>query len=93
MLHFIDENYESKSILLKVVHKKESQSAENIAQAIREILDEYDLTSQYTLPVKERFIQRFVTDTTTVMPAMVQLLGFKWIPCAAHVLNLVVKDA
>jgi hypothetical protein len=25
------------------------------------------------------------------MPALVSLLGMKWIPCAAHLLNLVVQ--
>jgi len=43
--------------------------------------------------LEERFIKTFVTDTTAVMPAMVALLGFTWIPCSAHVLNLVVKYA
>lgn len=35
-------------------------------------------------------IKYFTSDTTNVMPAFVRLLGMKWIPCAAHLMNLVV---
>lgn len=38
-----------------------------------------------------RFLQFFTSDTTNVMPKFVSLLKMIWIPCAAHVLNLVVQ--
>jgi len=75
MLHYIDDNFLSKSFMLNVLCITES-TAEDLANAL-----------------EERFIKTFVTDTTAVMPAMVALLGFTWIPCSAHVLNLVVKYA
>jgi hypothetical protein len=58
----------------------------------RNVLAFWDLL----LPKEERFICHVVSDTTAVNPAMVRLLdggGYEWIPCACHLLQLVVNDA
>jgi hypothetical protein len=38
-------------------------------------------------------VKYFTSDTTNVMPAFVKLLGLEWIPCAAHLMHLVVNGA
>jgi len=58
---------QSQTILLQVVQKTNSHTAESLSQTIRGILDEWDLRDQYTLPLKQRMIKRFVTDTTATM--------------------------
>jgi len=72
------------TVLLKVIPIG-SHTAEFLANIIKGVLDEWGLSNQYLLPLEQRIIQKFVTDTTAVMPAMVRILGFMWIPCAAHI--------
>lgn len=48
------------------------------------------------MPKEDRFIWHVVSDTAAVNPAMVKLLDKEehvWIPCACHLLQLVVNDA
>lgn len=42
---------------------------------------------------EDRFIFHVVSDTTAVNPSFVKQMGYNWIPCAAHILHLVVQDA
>jgi hypothetical protein len=41
----------------------------------------------------ERFLYHIVSDTTAVNPLFVKQMGYKWIPCACHLLHLVMQDA
>ena len=52
----------------------------------REILDFWDLNSC-------GFISHAVSDTASVNPKTVGLLGLNWIPCACHLLQLAVSKA
>jgi hypothetical protein len=87
--------------------KKCKQDAQSLYNETVTILEEWGLDSQLDLDLNERFLsyfihyphfikisrflQYFTSDTTNVMPALVSRLGMTWIPCAAHVLNLVVQ--
>jgi hypothetical protein len=88
LLHFIDEKGIPRVILLPKV----DQSAEGLAERVKSVLKEWDLDETH-LPIERRKIQWFTTDTTPTMPKMAKLLGYIWIPCIAHVLNLVIGDA
>jgi len=93
LLHFIDDGGVHQTVLLSALPKTGSQTAIALATRIREILDLWGLTSEYSNPLTKRKIKWFTSDTTNVMPATVRDLGFEWIPCFAHVLNLIVQDA
>lgn len=67
------------------------QTASSLAREVRRVLEEWNFGDCLVNPLSSR-IQFFTTDTTNVMPAMVRELGFRWIPCYAHTLNLIVKD-
>lgn len=91
LLHYVDlSTFMQTPILLAVVEKK-SQTALDLEKAIRDIFKDWDMEDQTTLPVEQRWIRYFVSDTTSVMPKTACLLGFKWLPCMAHVLQLVVN--
>jgi len=90
LLHTILANGKLLTIQL-AVFKKTEQSASSLNVEVRRILGEWGFEDCLENPLSGR-IRTFTTDTTNVMPAMTRLLGFRWIPCFAHLLNLVVKD-
>jgi hypothetical protein len=92
LLHFLDSNGIAHSVLLDCL-PKESQTSENLAERVREVLKAWGFGDEFQTRIDLRRIQYFTTDTTASMPKMVNLLGMRWIPCIAHVLNLVVHDA
>ncbi|OHT16047.1 hypothetical protein TRFO_13544 [Tritrichomonas foetus] len=53
-----------------------------IAQTIQEIIDFYSISNK---------IIAITTDTDSTICAAVRILGIPWIPCAAHLLNLILK--
>ena len=73
---------------------KEGQDAKSLASVVAESLCEWDLGTM-SQPGSFSFprVRAFTTDTTAVMPKMAELLGIPWVPCAAHVLNLVTSDS
>jgi len=76
------------------VIEKVSQDADALRVLVVESLKKWGLVSGYengSFDISK--ITSFTTDTTAVMPKMVDLLGLLWIPCAAHVLNLVTQSA
>ena len=92
ILHFIDKRGHSLELLLGAVPKEGSQNAKALAKAVEDILESWGLLEEIKKPENERKIDMFTTDTTAVMPKMVEELGLKWVPCFAHVLNLIVQD-
>jgi hypothetical protein len=92
LLHFICEEGRNRTILLDASPKSD-QTSEALAERVRTVLTAWGLGDEATKEWCNRKIQYFTSDTTNAMPKMVKLLGFHWIPCVAHVLNLVVKDA
>jgi hypothetical protein len=59
------------------------------AEALCEIMT---TVLKYFFPGAQEKIEYLVTDTAAVMPRMVRLLSKKWMPCWAHVLNLMLTD-
>ena len=82
--HFIDKfSGKPKKILLSAL-PKDNQDADSLVSRTKEVLQ------KWSIPLQK--ICYFTTDTTAVMPAMVRKLGVLWVPCLAHVMNLVVKN-
>ena len=92
-LHLLDQEGNPQSILLNASPKEGAQTANALAQHVRCVLDAWGLSDEFQKPLNERKIRWFTSDTTAVMPAMVSLLGYVWIPCVGHLLNLTVQRA
>jgi hypothetical protein len=55
------------------------------------VLNEWDIAfSEENL---QRFVYHVVSDTVSVNSKFIQTMGYNWIPCSCHLLNLVVKDS
>lgn len=93
ILHFLDVLTFKPVSLTLAVRRKAQQTGEELAKTTREILSHWGLWK----PKEERFITHVVSDTTSVNPKMVDLLSgqgeHEWIPCACHLLQLVVNAA
>jgi hypothetical protein len=63
--------------------RKEAATAENLSNAVEQVLRKFKVIPDGVWAV---------TDTTNVMPATVALLGLKWMPCFAHLFNLMLQD-
>jgi hypothetical protein len=63
----------------------ETADAKTLARLLTRIMEKFGIT------IHDQ-VRRIVTDTTAVMPKTVELLKKKWIPCFAHVLNLMLHD-
>jgi hypothetical protein len=63
----------------------EEHDAEGLSSWTKEVL------AQFNLRIPQ--VWAATTDTTNVMPAYVRDMGLFWMPCCAHLLNLVGKDA
>lgn len=88
MIHFIKDQKQGKLLktwYMSLYHHLTSFQAE----ATEEVLMDWGLDKEEP----ERFIHHIVSDTTNVNPAFVKQMGYHWIPCAAHLLHLVVQDA
>eukprot|EP01127_Copromyxa_protea_P001356 TRINITY_DN1136_c0_g2_i2.p1 TRINITY_DN1136_c0_g2~~TRINITY_DN1136_c0_g2_i2.p1 ORF type:complete len:628 (+),score=121.92 TRINITY_DN1136_c0_g2_i2:553-2436(+) len=71
------------------IKQKDVQTAEKLAEATLAILDCWGL--KYSK--EERFLCHIVSDTTNVNPAFVNKMGYQWVPCACHLLQLVILDS
>lgn len=82
--HFISPEWVLKSAVLETICIAGSHTAENIAQHLRTICDNWNIFDK---------IRAIVTDNATNMTAAIKLLNKRQIPCFAHTLNLVVQEA
>lgn len=71
---------------------KNDQTANGYIDGTKEILDTWNLSDQYSLNIEDRWIKYFISDTTNTMPKFIKKLNFIWVPCAAHLMNLVITD-
>lgn len=72
------------AVLLDVIDlKHRGKHASALASAIRTVMADYGIASDYVVGV--------AADTTAVMPAAVRELGFTYLPCWAHVGNLMIR--
>ncbi|XP_045483055.1 zinc finger BED domain-containing protein 4-like [Harmonia axyridis] len=82
--HFIDENFDLKSILLECSTCDSSHSSENLSAELRRVTREWGI---------ERKVIFAVSDNTANIQKAIQDIGWKHIGCLAHTINLLVKDA
>ncbi|KAK3870849.1 hypothetical protein Pcinc_023961 [Petrolisthes cinctipes] len=82
--HFIDTQWDMKSFVLATTIMLGSHTGEKIGEQLKDIVTEWGLEGK---------IQAVVSDSGANMLAGIRHAGFKQIPCLAHTLNLVVKDA
>ena len=82
--HFIDESWLLKTFVLETFHLSTSQSAQNITAELIRIAKEWEISDK---------VVALVTDNAANAVAAARLTGWTHIPCFAHSLNLIVKDA
>lgn len=81
--HFMSTNYELKSVILSIKSLTKSHTAQNIADALLEIFEEWDINNKITC---------IVTDNAVNMIKTCEILKKRHHSCYAHTLNLVVQD-
>ncbi|XP_040151483.1 E3 SUMO-protein ligase ZBED1-like [Anopheles arabiensis] len=82
--HYINSKYELCSQLLDCSEFCKSHTGKNVADLITNITDSFNITSK---------LVTLVTDNASNMLSAATLLNISHLPCGAHTLNLVVKDA
>ncbi|CAH2096787.1 unnamed protein product [Euphydryas editha] len=80
--HYIDSNYDLKSVLLECTPIYGTHTAENIKNDINRIIQNFKLKEKVLI---------LVTDNASNMKSAVEKMGFKHFGCYAHTLNLIVK--
>ena len=81
--HYLDNKLELKSSLLECFKYDEKHTANNLAEELHRVLQEWEI---------DRKIVGVVTDNAPNIVAAVRLTGWKHIPCFAHTLNLIVQQ-
>lgn len=81
--HFIDQEFNLKRAILSTKQLEKNHTSENIAQALREIFEEWKIYDKITC---------IVTDNAASMLKACELLRKKNLPCFAHTLNLAVQE-
>lgn len=79
---FLDQQYNLKEMALTISHVRYPHTAENINDAIEEILEKWDLRSK---------VYSITTDNgSNVKKCVKNMEGIEWHPCASHTLQLVI---
>jgi hypothetical protein len=79
---FLDQQYNLKEIALTISHVRYPHTAENINDAIEEILEKWDLRSK---------VYSITTDNgSNIKKCVKNMEGIEWHPCASHTLQLVI---
>ncbi|KAK3890989.1 hypothetical protein Pcinc_005154 [Petrolisthes cinctipes] len=83
--HYISPEWSLKSCVLETARMKKEHTAENIANYIRRVCEEWDIFHKVCC---------IVTDNgANIVAAVTKCLQVKHVPCFAHTLNLVVQSA
>ncbi|KAL0161617.1 hypothetical protein M9458_045342, partial [Cirrhinus mrigala] len=82
--HYTDSNTELGSVVLGVSKFPKSHTADNIKEALSELISDWGLTGS---------VAAMVTDNAANMVSAIQKLGLRHLPCFAHTINLIVKRA
>lgn len=83
-IHFIDNEFELKSILLGCHSFNSNHTANNLAQEIEHVLNSWNLYNKITFAV---------SDNAYNIKNALNILGFKSMGCFAHTMNLIVQSA
>ena len=82
--HFISFSWELRAVVLNTLRIRDSHTGEKIASEIRSALEHWGISHK---------VSTIVTDNATNMISAANVLSLRHVPCFAHTLNLVVKDA
>ncbi|XP_030763197.1 zinc finger BED domain-containing protein 1-like [Sitophilus oryzae] len=82
--HFINSDWHSQGCLLSCFSYSDRHTAENIAKELKRVTNEWDISEK---------IYAISTDNAANIVAATKLTGWVHIPCLAHTINLIVKDA
>ncbi|CAH1107682.1 unnamed protein product [Psylliodes chrysocephalus] len=84
-VHFISNNFQTKSILLDCIHLPQSHTSENLAKELKQIVVSWGLQNQILLAISD--------NAANIKKAIQDILKWKHLGCYAHTLNLIVGDA
>ena len=82
--HFIDKNWNLRSILLECCSTKLSHTAENLRNILLKCVQDWNI---------EKRIYSVSTDNAANIVAAIRLTGWAHVPCFAHSINLVVQSS
>lgn len=83
--HFIDNNFELKSILLEVDSSSINHTSQNLARELDRITSDWGLQDKILLCLSD--------NAANIKKAIIDELHWKHLGCVAHTVNLIVKDA
>lgn len=82
--HFIDDNFQIKSLLLTCSHSPEAHTSKNLSSELRKITEEWQIDTKVLI---------CISDNAANIKGAILSLGWEHFGCYAHTLNLVVQDA
>lgn len=81
-VHFLNKNFELRSLLLECVKYFERHTSNNLAKELLRVMDEWQLKQQ-TVAI--------VSDNAANIKSAIEITGKPHIPCFAHSINLVIQ--
>lgn len=84
-IHFIDQEFHLKSVLLECAIMQYKHTAINLANDLKRIVAQWGLENKITLAVSD--------NAANIKKAISEINNWKHFPCFAHTLNLIVQDA
>lgn len=83
-VHFINSNFQAKSVLLGCSCLKESHASANLAAELHKIFTEWNLDDKIMLAISD--------NAANIQKAIKDILKWKNFSCYAHTMNLIVQD-
>lgn len=83
-VHYFDEKTQLKSAMLECTQFSDRHTAENVAQELKKIADDWAITNK---------IEAVTTDNAPNIKSAIRLNNWKQIACFAHTLSLIVQTA
>lgn len=83
--HYIDKDFNLKTVLLECSVFKESHTSENLAKQLKDVVDEWEITAKVSIVVSD--------NASNITSAITKCLKWNHFGCYAHKLNLIVHDA
>ncbi|XP_039969915.1 zinc finger BED domain-containing protein DAYSLEEPER-like [Bactrocera tryoni] len=82
--HYVSENFELTSVLLSSSQLRQNHTAENVSEAIQQIVSDWKINEKILLAVSD--------NASNIKSAIINKLGWKHFGCMAHTINLIVKE-
>lgn len=84
-VHFIDDEFRFRSVLLKCATFDQAHTGVNLAKDLKDVAEEWGLLKKIVLTVTD--------NAANIKAAVINELGWKHFGCYAHTLNLIVQSA